>query len=344
MAVPPAQLGAPEPVRLQTDPSRLPDDPIRPERGPASRALRTLGPTTFRQAAAWIRSLPYGRSPSGRDPRWVTVEGRRTCSSGSGLLVHLAREQGVDARPVWLVHRLDGETEPAAAPALAEHGVQSVLEVHTVVAVGSVLFDVIRAHAGELEVLARARPDLEDLGDAKVRWHRDLMTAAGEADRWPAREAAIRSLGAEAEPGVHSVEPTAVLPLRRQVLRPHQTAEASAYGEDPLPTTHHLAHRDRSGAVRAVGTSLVQARPGGPARARRLRGMAVHPDRRGTGLGRRILDGLVAWAAWEGAEEVWCNARESALGFYARAGFETVGDRFELPDIGPHFVMRRGLP
>jgi predicted GNAT family N-acyltransferase len=40
---------------------------------------------------------------------------------------------------------------------------------------------------------------------------------------------------------------------------------------------------------------------------------------------------------------VWCNARTPARAFYERAGFRTVSDEFELPEIGPHYVMELRL-
>jgi len=38
---------------------------------------------------------------------------------------------------------------------------------------------------------------------------------------------------------------------------------------------------------------------------------------------------------------VWCNARTPALSLYQRAGLAVVSEEFELPRIGPHFVMER---
>lgn len=75
----------------------------------------------------------------------------------------------------------------------------------------------------------------------------------------------------------------------------------------------------------------------------RVRGMAVVTDRRRNGIGADLLRAAVD-AAWDlDLPEVWCNARTSAAGFYARHGFEVVSETFELPDIGPHVVMRRTL-
>ena len=40
-----------------------------------------------------------------------------------------------------------------------------------------------------------------------------------------------------------------------------------------------------------------------------------------------------------GARIVWCDAKVAAYGFCERYGFRRFGDPFELPDIGPHYLM-----
>jgi ribosomal protein S18 acetylase RimI-like enzyme len=69
--------------------------------------------------------------------------------------------------------------------------------------------------------------------------------------------------------------------------------------------------------------------------------MATRADVRGRGAGGAVLGALVSHAAGHGATRVWCNARTPALGLYERAGFERESDEFEIPGIGPHFVMAR---
>ncbi len=68
-----------------------------------------------------------------------------------------------------------------------------------------------------------------------------------------------------------------------------------------------------------------------------LRGMAVHPELQGRGLGRSLLAAVDA----EVPESIWCNARTSAAGFYLGLGWEQIGEPFVIEGIGPHIRMRR---
>jgi GNAT superfamily N-acetyltransferase len=67
--------------------------------------------------------------------------------------------------------------------------------------------------------------------------------------------------------------------------------------------------------------------------------MATDPRHRGQGVGAQILAQLIEHARGQGATRVWCNARTPALSLYARAGFTPESEEFEIPGIGPHFVM-----
>lgn len=58
--------------------------------------------------------------------------------------------------------------------------------------------------------------------------------------------------------------------------------------------------------------------------------LAVRPELRGRGFGRRLLDGALAEAARRGARQVYLEVRESnvaARRLYERAGFATAGVR-----------------
>jgi ribosomal protein S18 acetylase RimI-like enzyme len=124
--------------------------------------------------------------------------------------------------------------------------------------------------------------------------------------------------------------------LRQSVLRPHQTvADVSAEDSDDAFAVGAFD----GGALIAVGLVAPDGEPG----AWRVRGMATAPHARGNGAGTAVLEALVRHAVAEGASRVWCNARTPALSLYERAGFSAVSEEFELPRIGPHYVMERKI-
>jgi GNAT superfamily N-acetyltransferase len=133
---------------------------------------------------------------------------------------------------------------------------------------------------------------------------------------------------------VRTVEPALTRALRQRVLRPHESLEELASHEPPGV---HAVGAFAGGELIAVGFVCPDGEPG----EWRVRGMATAPEHRGRGAGAAILEQLVDHASAQGATRVWCNARTPALGLYERAGFERESDEFEIPGIGPHFVMAR---
>jgi len=70
--------------------------------------------------------------------------------------------------------------------------------------------------------------------------------------------------------------------------------------------------------------------------------MAVRADSRGQGVGARVLDALLARARARGDAVVELGAQCSAMGFYRRRGFETIGKPYHEAGI-EHVRMRRVL-
>jgi predicted GNAT family N-acyltransferase len=66
--------------------------------------------------------------------------------------------------------------------------------------------------------------------------------------------------------------------------------------------------------------------------------MAVLPEWRGLGVGRALLQGLLAHAETEGIENLFLHAQTSAEAFYRNAGFTPQGEIFYEADI-PHRKM-----
>lgn len=127
--------------------------------------------------------------------------------------------------------------------------------------------------------------------------------------------------------------------LRQRVLRPHQPPSALA-ADDP-PGAVDVAAVTLAGRVVACARLSPEAAPW-PAAAGatwRLRHMAVSAIARRLGVGRRLVDDVLARARAAGAAGVWCAARTPVQGFYARCGFHTVGRPWTDAVLGPHVGM-----
>ena len=88
-----------------------------------------------------------------------------------------------------------------------------------------------------------------------------------------------------------------------------------------------------------VGAARIRALDGGEVKVER---MAVREGRRGVGLGRALMERIVADAAAAGAPAVVLNAQTSAAGFYVRLGFRAEGGEFLEAGI-PHVRMARSF-
>ena len=125
----------------------------------------------------------------------------------------------------------------------------------------------------------------------------------------------------------------ALVPLRWQVLRPGRPESAARFAEDVAPGSAHFAALTADGMV--IGCASVIEKDGGL----QLRGMATAPEWQGRGVGRALLEAVQAHATTRHLP-LWCNARVSAVGFYEKSGWHTEGAVFDVPGVGPHFIMR----
>lgn len=141
---------------------------------------------------------------------------------------------------------------------------------------------------------------------------------------------------------IRRVRAADIRPLRHLALRPGQPFEQTVYAGDDDPATVHFGAFAEEGLVGAASLYR-EDRPGhgGAAPGWRLRGMATDPGARGLGHGRALLAACVDHVAGAGGGELWCNARSAATGFYRAAGFDVVGEEFDIPGIGAHVLMRR---
>lgn len=74
----------------------------------------------------------------------------------------------------------------------------------------------------------------------------------------------------------------------------------------------------------------------------RLRKFATLPEYQGNGIGSAMLEHLLSILTGKGISCFWCDARESAIEFYAKFGMQPEGDKFYKSDVA-YFKMSRSL-
>jgi thiamine transport system ATP-binding protein len=141
------------------------------------------------------------------------------------------------------------------------------------------------------------------------------------------------------------LDATETHPLRAAVLRNDTPSCDVVLDGDEEPATLHLGARDRTGRLVAVSTWLERPLPDGDeTHGVQLRAMATAPDVRGHGAGDALLDaGITRVRAAAADAVVWARARDTALGFYRRHGFEVVEPGFvdETTALPHHVIILR---
>ena len=123
--------------------------------------------------------------------------------------------------------------------------------------------------------------------------------------------------------------------IRRRVFIEEQGIdETIEHDIDDLSAIHVLALR----GAQPVGCGrMVESAAGA-----KIGRMAVLPECRGGGIGRQVLDYLVAAARRRGARLAYLHAQVPVEGFYLKRGFRPVGEVFEEAGI-PHRRMELPL-
>ncbi|MCF6288959.1 MAG: GNAT family N-acetyltransferase [Proteobacteria bacterium] len=145
-----------------------------------------------------------------------------------------------------------------------------------------------------------------------------------------------------------------VIELRHIVVRPNQARSSCYYPEDTYKNTIHFVAKTGN-ELGKIGTETGNEIIGSASiykekhpdfslkQSWRVRGMVVLPEFQGQGIGAQLLETCINHAIKMKGDVIWCNARIDAVKFYKQSGFKIIGDEFELPDIGPHFLLAKNL-
>jgi len=130
-----------------------------------------------------------------------------------------------------------------------------------------------------------------------------------------------------------------LLPLRHQVLRPNKlTPDEATFPTDNVEGSFHLGYYVDD-ELACIASFSPQSYGEFSGTGYQLRGMATLEKYRGRGIGNQLLNFAIVYLRGQKVNYMWCNARKKAAPFYLNMGFEIISPEFELPEIGPHYVM-----
>lgn len=130
-------------------------------------------------------------------------------------------------------------------------------------------------------------------------------------------------------------------PIRLAVLRKNIPLPYEFNGDFDEDTIHLGAFKN--GELIAVSSYMNASNHNFEGNQYQLRGMATLAEYQGSGAGKLMLERIFLILKEKKIDVLWCNARLLAVDFYKKQGFQTFGDKFEIPYVGAHYVMFKNL-
>ncbi|MGP1310889.1 MAG: GNAT family N-acetyltransferase [Phycisphaerales bacterium] len=131
----------------------------------------------------------------------------------------------------------------------------------------------------------------------------------------------------------------------RNLYTPYGLPASCADNELDVPRNRQgVFHRAAILDGHVVGVGRIDMQPrrkAGP--SAQLRYFAVDASTRGTGVGRTLMQAFEGLARESGADLLWMEARQEALGFYERCGYADIGEGPTKWGLIPHRILEKRL-
>ncbi|UKJ05779.1 GNAT family N-acetyltransferase [Solitalea lacus] len=127
--------------------------------------------------------------------------------------------------------------------------------------------------------------------------------------------------------------------LRQRVLKPGVAINSCYFPKDNEPETFHLAVVENDEIISIGSFNRSNLPYFGSTAQYHLKGMATSLEHRGKNAGSVLVRFAIDYLKQKDIHLLWCNARVSAVGFYQKLGFTSIGDAFEVEGIGMHQTM-----
>ncbi|UCE92645.1 MAG: GNAT family N-acetyltransferase [Flavobacteriaceae bacterium] len=136
---------------------------------------------------------------------------------------------------------------------------------------------------------------------------------------------------------IKRIEVEKTYPLRKDILRKGMTLSHKMPGDEEKESLHLGLYADEE--LVCVGSFMKNTRKDFSGVQFQLRGMATSEKFQKKGFGKRLMKYAEQILKSEGVDVIWCNARTTATVFYKNLGYQIIGEEFDVPQVGPHFVM-----
>ncbi len=142
---------------------------------------------------------------------------------------------------------------------------------------------------------------------------------------------------------IECINAEATYSIRKAVLRKGKTWSSCLFEGDNLTSTVHyglFVNKELAGII-----SLFENKFGNFTNQNQLqiRGMAVLESHQKKGFGHLLVIKAEEYAKTKEMEVIWFNARETAVGFYEKLGYQIIDKSFLIEGIGSHYSMYKML-
>lgn len=131
--------------------------------------------------------------------------------------------------------------------------------------------------------------------------------------------------------------------VRHPVLRFEKPIESCHFEGDTLETTVHFGLYETTNLLGVVSLFEVKNDMFTFEKQFQIRGMAVLKQHQKKGFGEKLIINAEKYCRNQNTNLIWFNAREAAIGFYQKTGYQIKGSLFEIKNVGKHIVMFKEL-
>jgi ribosomal protein S18 acetylase RimI-like enzyme len=131
--------------------------------------------------------------------------------------------------------------------------------------------------------------------------------------------------------------------VRHPVLREGKPIDSCKFDSDDLASTFHLGafyKNQLTGVITVLSNNLSAINL---PNHYQIRGMAVLQEFQKKGIGEALVNYAENEIKKLKGNLIWMNARIVAVGFYEKLGYIIKGREFDVPQVGPHFIMIKYL-